>query len=645
MSHRSPLSHQRLLTTATALAAIALAYPAAGDPRPAVAAISSPATPIPAVSRVTLQDNAGRFMLSNGRIAITVRKDNAQIVSFTRTDGGKTVELGTGKLALYFDANADVDVVPAGATPVKKGYHRIDGSVTGSKVVANTPERAEIVISAAPTPLFPFQVDVYYALFAGDSGYYAYAVYRRPAGLPAATLYQTRFVAKTSVPDVFDNYVVDAERISPIPTAKVTKVLADATFQLEDGEVKTKYMQSVYWAQDLAYGTTGPNLGLWMITPSPEFFNGGPVKQGQTVHDNTVLRVMQSVHFGASPLRFADGETWQKVYGPIFVYTNSGPTTGAMLQDAEKRQQTEASRWPYAWVSDPAYDTARGAVSGRIRLTTGKSAGDAWVILSPPGSDWTAQGKGYEFWTKADAEGRFTIPKVRPGTYDLYAVGADQPEQFEKDGVTVSAGRTNDLNELDWKPVSHGMTLWQIGTFDRTAGEFRNGDDARHFQVFDRYPSQFPNDVTYTVGQSDPSRDWNYAQWTFYSKKPVWTIRFRLDKLPKGDATLTLGFASAQPVEGKRTNLLVAVNGMQVDNIHLPKTGTAGYRGGVQDSQYNVRYVAIPAADLKTGWNEITLGHQETRPFPANGQVETGAIGQGIGQVMYDAIRFEAQPE
>jgi rhamnogalacturonan endolyase len=131
---------------------------------------------------------------------------------------------------------------------------------------------------------------------------------------------------------------------------------------------------------------------------------------------------------------------------------------------------------------------------------------------------------------------------------------------------------------VEWVPVHYGVTLWQIGTFDRTSAEFRNGSTSRDFETFKRYPKDFPDDVTFTVGASDPAKDWNYAQWALFVKKPVWTIRFKSDGRLVGTATLTLAFASAQPQQGAVTNLEVKVNGILVDTIRLPKTGIAEAR-------------------------------------------------------------------
>ena len=144
--------------------------------------------------------------------------------------------------------------------------------------------------------------------------------------------------------------------------------------------------------------------------------------------------------------------------------------------------------------------------------------------------------------------------------------------------------------------------------------------------------------MTFTIGKSKENEDWNFAQWSIYSKKPYWTIQFDMEQALTGKATLTLGFVSAHPPRGGRTNLQVKVNGKEVDAVHLPKTGTAGYRSGGSDNVYNVVYVTFEAALLKKGTNEITLGHSEAQP--------AAEWKRGVpGQVMYDAIRLEIDPD
>jgi rhamnogalacturonan endolyase len=194
---------------------------------------------------------------------------------------------------------------------------------------------------------------------------------------------------------------------------------------------------------------------------------------------------------------------------------------------------------------------------------------------------------------------------------------------------------------VDWKPVTHGRTLWQIGSPDRSSAEFHAGSDVRHWANYMRYPAEFPDDVTFTIGKSHEASDWNFAQWTWYSKKPYWAIDFDLPKSLAGKATLTLGFASANPVQGHHTNLQVKVNGTLVDTVHLVKAGAAAYRSGGVDSLYQLSYVTFDAALLKAGRNEITLGHAEAQPFPSRDEQMRGQV----GEVMYDAIRLEVQEQ
>lgn len=612
---------------------------------------------------VTAVETADHISINNGLIDIEVSRLDGIIISIRKYDGHKFVDLGVTEkkaaygehgndvandpeTAMYWDANADVPVVPAGVTQDKKGYYRLRPHQGQTELIVNTPDRAEISTTAAPTPLFPFAVEHHFVVFRGQSGFYAYVVLHHTKNDPAGRLYQTRFVIKTVMDGTFNQWAIGDGQFVPIPQADVTKQVTDATFQLADGTIKTKYMNSVYWAQVPVYGYTGDNIGLWMIEPSPEYHNGGPIKQGQTVHDNVLLRVLQSVHFGASSVEVKDGEEWTKTYGPFLVYANQAKGPNALWKDAEQQFHQQASKWPYQWVSSPSYSHERGKVTGTIQLPA-KTASGAWAILSAPGQDWSAQSKGYNFWTRVGVDGAFQIDKVIPGSYTLYVSGADHPTDFVKKDIEVSAQKTTALGTLQWAPATHGIQVFQIGTFDRSAAEFRNGEDARQYQMFLRYPRQFPDDVDFVVGKSDPRTDWNYAHWSIYSKNPAWKIHFTAPP-SNGSVTLTVGFASSQPAHGNATDLRIRVNGTEVAQIHLPKTGTAGYRGGVQDSPYNLRTIQFSATLLKDGDNIIELLHGDAVPFQhyvpdaSSGEVPANGV---PGQVMYDAIRLEIEKE
>jgi rhamnogalacturonan endolyase len=176
--------------------------------------------------------------------------------------------------------------------------------------------------------------------------------------------------------------------------------------------------------------------------------------------------------------------------------------------------------------------------------------------------------------------------------------------------------------------------LWQIGVADRSTREFKNGDDVRHYDNFIRYAREFPDDVTFTIGKSETDKDWNFAQWGWYNKNPYWTIRFDEPKALSGRATLTIGVCSSSD-----RHLQVKANGREIGVLNLPKTGTAPYRSGGQDSEYHVYTLRFDATWLKAGTNEITLGIEGAVPFANPDEARPARI----GAVMYDALRLEVQ--
>jgi rhamnogalacturonan endolyase len=628
----------------------------------ALASGAAPAAPEPDPAHaVAARQDDKTITIDNGLVAIVVSRADGSLKNIRKYAGGAARDLGVTEVkaayaahgddfandpdkAMYWDANADLAALPAGLKAETKGYFRpADGEPVVSLVGA-TPDAADVSVSTNATQLFPFRVDYHYVLRQGQSGFYAYAVIHHDSDQPAATFYQNRFVIKTVMDGTFDTWATGDGNFVPIPQASIAEQVSDATFRLADGTVKTKYMNSVYWSEVPVYGYVGKHLGLWTIEASPEYHNGGPAKQGQTLHDNVMLRVLQSVHFGASPVVLAKGESWSKVYGPFLVYANEGADATALWRDAQREQRAQAAAWPYAWVTAPEYAQRRGEVSGAVTLD-GKPAAGAWAILGEPGVAWSAQTRGYAYWTRLDAQGRFDLKNVAPGDYTLSLSGADQPRDLVLPSIHVDAGPAQQLGAIAWTPDRHGTRLWQIGRFDRSAAEFRDGDHARQFEMFRHYPQAFPDDVNFQIGRDDPARAWNYAQWTVYNRQPDWRIGFALAHAPRGQATLSIGFASSQPARGrKETDLRVRVNGTEVAAIHLPKTGTAGYRGGAQDSPYNLRQIRFDAALLEAGGNVVSLAHADAVSY-ADFTAATGKAGTSVtpGQVMYDALRLEVE--
>jgi rhamnogalacturonan endolyase len=141
--------------------------------------------------------------------------------------------------------------------------------------------------------------------------------------------------------------------------------------------------------------------------------------------------------------------------------------------------------------------------------------------------------------------------------------------------------------------------------------------------------NEWPNPLEYTIGKSNPARDWNYAQTSYVQGTTTspwkWRIHFKLDTAPQaGNATLTLAIASAQ-----RATINVYAN----DEAHTVAVVHPAVQGGnalLRESihaKYCVEYVSIPVGKLQPGDNTITL------EFPASRAADA--------HVMYDYVNLE----
>jgi rhamnogalacturonan endolyase len=273
-----------------------------------------------------------------------------------------------------------------------------------------------------------------------------------------------------------------------------------------------------------------------------------------------------------------------------------------------------------------------------LHISDGSPAASATMILAAPSPDWQKQWSTYNFWTHADGAGAFVLPKVRPGSYTLYSFVPGALGEFRRDEVVVKENQTNNLGELTWTPPTHGKQLWQIGVPDRSAGEFRHGDEPRQFGLWHHYFSDFSNDVNFVIGRSHERTDWNYAEAVLQTSNgsyhlPTWNIRFNLSEAPRGEATLSLAIAGVQG----NVRLDVLVNGASAGNLPL-RNDSSVRRSANQSGQYRLRLVQFDAALLKQGENTISL-RLVIRPPDDNVKRDFP-----IAAVMYDCVRLELLP-
>jgi rhamnogalacturonan endolyase len=446
--------------------------------------------------------------------------------------------------------------------------------------------------------------------------------------------------------------------------------------------------------------STTADIGLWLLHASNEYFASGPMHRDILAQERLINCPFGATHFGFADDRiFAAGETWSKVCGPVFFYFNKVPQgtanpAAALFADALAQARTERSAWPYAWFTDRNYAQAsgRGTVTGKIVISdTGNpfaSAANLWVgvlqqppsSLSPPTTDFQRMGKTYQYWTRSDAGGNFTISHVVAGrNYTLFAFGPGAIGQFQSQAfagaaaigpvvtnypakqfsVTVTGGTTTTLGSVTWTPTRTGNTVWEIGVPDRDTQEFHHGDDYWHgdngtpaapaesWAPYLNFPLEWPKGLTYSVGSSHWATDWNYTQSLILD--PVnghwdatpWTIAFNLPQSPVdgAQACIYMGIASANlPIE-------VSVNGASLGSASgitaTPKPiGPDGFSAwyGPKSTDAMIRMsshgifcderITFPGSLLHAGANTITLSMRTRRGYFAD-------------SVMYDYLRLE----
>ncbi|KAI8550227.1 hypothetical protein RHMOL_Rhmol06G0088100 [Rhododendron molle] len=557
---------------------------------------------------------------------------------------------------------------------------------TSFTVIVENEEQVELSFTRIWVPSLqgkqaPLKIDKRFVVLRGCSGFYSYAIFEHLEDMPAFIINTTR-IAFMLNKDKFHYMAVadNRQRFMPDPEDRLpnrSQVLAypEAVLLVDplepefQGEVDDKYQYSCEDKDNRVHGwiSFDPPVGFWQITPSNEFRTGGPFKQDLTSHVNpTTLAIFVTPHYAGADLvvKFEAGEIWKKVYGPVFIHLNSVPdkNEGLSLWDNAKEQMNiQVQSWPYNFPASEDFPLSnqRGILSGRLLVQDryiskqNMPAKGAFVGLAAPGDvgSWQRECKGYQFWTRTDEAGYFTIKGIRAGDYNLYASVPGFIGDYRYDvAIKVAAGSVIETGDLVYGPPRDGPTLWEIGVPNRSAAEFyipdpnpmyinklyvNHPDRFRQYGLWERYADLYPDeDLVYTIGVSDYKKDWFFAQVTRKIgektyKGTTWQIKFKLGTMDQnGTYKLRLALASAQNSE-----LQVRVNDAEA-NPPLFSTGEIGKDNAIARHGIHGLYwlfnVEVPSALLMQGDDKINTIYltqtRHTSPF------------QGI---MYDYIRLE----
>ncbi len=542
---------------------------------------------------VTVNEQLKTAVMNNGIVWVGINS-SGQVNSLIYH--GKSLVGGGGRFYFSYNDGSNHELNP---TSVKLGMQ--------------TPDIAEVIYTSDSGPL---TVEQSFVMLRGVSGLYSYIVIKSEKQSVRAR--EIRVVHRVD-PGIFNyGYVSDKVQFkvpSPQEISSAENIM-DATYKLSDGTIITKYNWANYVVDDSVHGLMGDTVGVWIISASDEYCNGGPMKQELMVEATTktplILEMFQGEHFGALAQTFNPSE--EKLYGPYFIYLNSDADHDEMISDAKQRAREELKFWPYQWMKNSLYPLDRSTVSGKINVGNQLSPDSLMVVLAQPGETLYDQGKDYMFWAKTNSNGNFSIPHVRLGNYSLYAyaTGGQITDELEVDNISVSESETN-LGTINWSPAKYEYLLWQIGQADRKASEFKLGNVPRQYGLWDKVPAN----LTFVADSSKDSTDWYYAQ----TKPGEWIVRFNLDQQYTGDAELTVAIAGA----ASEPKVDVYVNGSKRTTMSFSNDASV-YRSANTSGRYEQRIIIFPDSLLHFGENTVAFK-----------MISVG----NRGGLMYDIIKLE----
>jgi rhamnogalacturonan endolyase len=653
---------------------------------------------------VTVTDNGRGWTLSNGIVKASINKGNGTMTSLifhginTMAGGGYWEQ--TPQRSAQLTNTITID-------PAKNGGERAEVSVKGVTGGSGMDIEVRYALGRGDSGIYVYAIfshpAAYRAQREGESRY----ITKLSHAFNWISVDADRNMLECTPQDWGSGVVIHA---------KEQRIMSTGYYK-NSVEHKYSYAAVQYKIPAFGWSSTKEHVGVWFINPTTEYLSGGASKIELVCHydandnpDPIILDYWCAGHYaGGAGCNIPAGENWNKVIGPIFVYCNAvaepkepssedlatlaatagNPTVPpawhdnatALWQDALQQAKKERAQWPYDWVNgvDYPHKDQRGNVTGQLvlddpqaastklpHLTVGLahpdyvSSAGGFVLRSGNGDKitWEHDGNYYQFWNDGTDDGKFTITNVRPGTYTLHAFADGVLGEFAQTNITVEAGKDLNLGQLTWRPVRYGKQVWDIGYPDRTGGKFYKGDGENYWLWgwYMRYGDLFPNDITYTIGQSDYHKDWFFEEvphatsdawknpaakdplnqrfgwvqtasgdqdmWRSWGRgrATTWTIKFNMDKPGQGLGVLRVALAGADGNGG----LTVGVNGKNIGTIRTVATNALRYN--TDTGVWREYAQPFDASLLRPGENSMTL------------TVPGGDLTSGV---VYDYLRLE----
>ncbi|MFI0091577.1 rhamnogalacturonan lyase B N-terminal domain-containing protein [Streptomyces bobili] len=329
-------------------------------------------------------------------------------------------------------------------------------------------------------------------------------------------------------------------------------------------------------------GLTTGSVGLWIVRSNHEKASGGPFYRSLLRHSNDLgAGLYEILHYNQAqtePQRFG-------LQGPyVLSFTDGGAPSAALSHD----------RLDTSWV-DGLGITGRVGAAGRGRVAgVGLKGMDAKYPYTVGFANADAQ-----YWAKAAAgTGAFSCKGMLPGTYTLTVFKGELAVHTRS--VKVTAGGATALNSISITgDPSTARTLWRLGDWDGTPGEFKNAELMTYAHPSDARAAKWTGNVT--LGGGDEAASFPAYMWKEVNDGVQ--VFFRLTKEQAAAAhTLRVGvtdaFAGGRP--RVTVNDWVSPVPAAPSQPSTRSLTTGSYRGNNHVFTFNV-----PATAWRTGQDNL----------------------------------------
>ncbi|CAG8983680.1 hypothetical protein HYALB_00004112 [Hymenoscyphus albidus] len=658
------------------------------------------------VAFLNATESAKQLILENDRLHAAVNKSTGTIYRLsldgqdllgtlnyvTPVPGGATGS-GNSGIGPYLDCYCTPSgfYTPGSIAPKYQLIHGIDSTNTAYGGV----------VMSEVYPATGQLLEQYWFLRDGETGLHTFSrlAYYNETTPFLRNLQEFRTLFRPNTP-LWTHLITNEEQYAPLPSKEAVSkqvTVQDATWYLgntpDDEYVKqqsdyfTKYTFQDTWRDHDVHGlysdgsTSQDNstFGSWLVMNTKDTYFGGPLHSDLAV-DGIVYNYIVSNHHGDGTPNITNG--FDRTFGPQYYYFNKGSPTTSMEELRQDARQFYSPTWNTEFYDSiaqyiPNYVPSSGRTTWKAHVDLPSCAIKPLAVLAQNGVDFqdnTLDTKAYQYWAEIDpTTGLVTIPSVKAGTYRLTIYADGIFGQYIKDDIVIIAGETH-TTHARWREETSGQEIWRIGVPDKSSGEYRHGYEReeskvlkpaqyRNYWAVHDFPTDFPDGVTFTVGESDVGKDWNYVHWSTFGgyanslrREPWWenvnnwTVLWDMDEgmvERKREATLTVQLAGAKTAAGNtdvfnasepHANLefVVVVNGHKLVPWVIPyyHSSSCAVRSAV--ICYNIAHkFSFDPSFLVQGTNEMVLS------LPANAtDYESAVLSQSV-YVQYDALRLE----